>query len=172
MYLMDDLKKWKAIYRLLDCVSTEPFDCGTLCGKACCLQNEKEEMGIYLFPGEHRFLMQFADASDWLEWETQDPSELGFPSSWKEPVYFIKCSAKGQCERNRRPLQCRMFPLKPVIGDNGVLELIWNDEELPYRCPIIEKQMPVHDDFYKATYTVWKHLLMDERFFDLVMMWS
>ena len=71
-----------------------------------------------------------------------------------------------------RPLQCRIFPLKPVIGDSGVLEMIWNDEELPYSCPIIENNMPIHDDFYKATYTVWSHLLKDPRIFDLIMMWS
>ena len=35
-YLMDDINKWKAVYRLLDRVSTLPSDCGKLCGSACC----------------------------------------------------------------------------------------------------------------------------------------
>ena len=168
MYLMDDVRKWKAIYRLLDHVSAEVFDCGTLCGSACCMNQGAEELGIYLFPGEEKLLM----GQNWLEWETQDPSELGFPDSWTEPVYFVKCKTPPVCPRTMRPLQCRTFPLKPVIGENGVLEMIWNDEELPYQCPIIEKNMPIHDDFYKATYTVWTHLLQDPRIMDLVLLWS
>ena len=178
---MDDVNKWKAVYRLLDAVNTEVFDCGSLCGSACCRPaRDEEEMGIYLFPGEHLLFLDekgFSEedkkkAADWLEWETQDPSELGFPDSWKGPVYFVKCKTSPVCPRKMRPLQCRTFPLKPVIGDSGVLEMIWNDEELPYSCPIIENNMPIHDDFYKATYTVWSHLLKDPRIFDLIMMWS
>ena len=186
-YLMDDVKKWEAVYRLLNMVNTEMYDCGALCSSACCMaNNSSEEMGIYLFPGEHRLLLKLLNIniddannsdcsawnSDWLEWSEQDPADLGFPPSWTDPVYFLKCKSAPACMRNIRPLQCRTFPLKPVIGDQGVLELIWNDEELPYECPIIERNMPVHDDFYKATYTVWSHLMRDKRIFELVMMWS
>ena len=208
---MDEIRKWKAVYRLLDQVNTEVFDCGTLCGSACCgCSSQDHEMGIYLFPGEHLLLQEICGirqncgipeavfgqpagaraakesaltgegavltgreaASVWLEWETQDPRELGFPDSWTDPVYFVICRTAPNCPRKWRPLQCRTFPLKPVFGENGVLELIWNDEELPYACPIIENNLPVHDDFYKATYTVWTHLLRDPRIFDLVVSWS
>ena len=201
-YLMDDVKKWMAVYRLLDHVSTEVFDCGTLCDHACCMgrnpaflpvsdfeqidwedTSSKEtffthvsgfssdnDLGIYLFPGEQQML-EIMDDTGWLQIETQDPKECGFPASWTEPVYFVKCKTPPKCPRNWRPLQCRTFPLKPVFGDSGVLELIWNDEELPYSCPLIEQNAPIHDDFYKATYTVWSHLVRDPRIFDLVMMW-
>ena len=192
MFLMDDVRRWKAVYRLLNQVETEVFDCGTLCGSACCAcAGNREEMGIYLFPGEHLLLQEAAaeeavdsaatEAADkaaapeikgWLEWTCEDPRELGFPDSWTEPVYFLTCKTAPSCPRQLRPLQCRTFPLKPVIGENGVLEMIWNDEELPYSCPIIEKNMPIHDDFYKATYTVWTHLMRDRRIMDLVLGWS
>lgn len=173
-YPMDRIEKWAAVYRLLDHVSTREFDCGTLCGSACCrCFPSGEDMGIYLFPGEYRFL-EAAGAlkMDWMEPEFQDPAELGFPESWTEPVCFLHCRTAPHCPRHLRPLQCRTFPLKPVIGANGVLEMIWNDEELPYTCPIIEQNMPIHDDFYKATYTVWTHLLRDRRILDLVLSWS
>lgn len=174
MDYMDDIRRWRAVYRLLDMVETEVFDCGLLCGSACCKSYADDpDMGIYLFPGEHLLLKELcAEDKEWLKWETQDPEELGFPASWKQSVYFVKCQDPSACRRRFRPLQCRTFPLKPVIGDQGVLELIWNDEELPYRCPIIQKNMPVHDDFYRATYTVWTHLMKDRRIFDLVMLWS
>lgn len=171
---MDDLRKWKAVYRLLNQVSTREFDCGTLCGSACCMAaDSQEDMGIYLFPGEYRFLLsEGALDPDWVEMEFQDPAESGFPASWTEPVCFLRCKSAPVCRRSFRPLQCRTFPLKPVIGDSGVLELIWNDEELPYVCPVIEGNLPLHDDFYKATYTVWTHLLHDPRILELILSWS
>jgi len=176
---MDDSRKWEAVYRLLDTVNTREFDCGTLCSSACCTWQkssddsaEAQEMGIYLFPGEYQFLEQKGVFTrDWFTVQQQDPAEAGFPESWTGPVYFLQCRTAPVCQRKLRPLQCRMFPLKPVIDDSGVLELIWNDEDLPYCCPIIENRMPVHDDFYKATYTVWRHLLKDPRFMDLVLSW-
>ncbi|MBR6350173.1 MAG: carbohydrate kinase [Lachnospiraceae bacterium] len=172
-YLMDDVRKWKAVYRLLDHVETETFDCGTLCGSACCMCRDAEkEMGIYLFPGEHLLLRESEKEQNWLTWERQDPAEIGFPESWEGPVYFVNCQTPPKCPRKWRPLQCRTFPLKPVIGESGVLEMIWDDDELPYTCPIIEKNMPIHDSFYKDTYTVWTHLLKDPRILDLVLSWS
>ena len=212
-YLMDDITRWKAVYRLLDRVNTEVFDCGSLCGSACCMCYSSreyadvdakaavesgrsplcfkdislkedtagtvydggvsdEDMGIYLFPGEHLLLQRKDIDTGWLTWDKQDPHELGFPPSWTGPVYFVKCKTPPVCPRKWRPLQCRTFPLKPVFADTGVLELIWNDEDLPYVCPLIEQNAPIHDDFYKATYTVWSHLLKDRRIFDLIMMWS
>jgi len=173
MYPMDDVRKWKAVYRLLNMVETEVFDCGSLCGSACCLaQGADSEMGIYLFPGEQLIFENEDTDSSWLSFEKQDPEELGFPDSWDGPVYFVKCLAAPSCPRKLRPLQCRTFPLKPVLDENGVLELIWNDDELPYSCPLIEQNAPVHDDFYRATYTVWTHLMQDKRIFDLILSWS
>ena len=170
---MDDIRKWKAIYRLLNHVETEVFDCGTLCGNACCIcKDATNDVGIYLFPGEHLLLRESEKELDWLTWEEQDQKDIGFPDSWTAPVYFVNCKTPPLCPRNWRPLQCRTFPLKPVIDENGVLELIWEDEQLPYTCPIIEQNMPIHDDFYKATYTVWMHLLRDPRIMDLVLSWS
>lgn len=173
MFLMDDLKKWKAVYRLLDMVQTEVFDCGTLCGNACCLSGwEESDMGIFLLPGEHLLLKEADPEGKCFEWEALSPEEVEFPKSWDEPVYFVRCVNPPHCRRDIRPVQCRTFPLKPVIGESGVLEMIWNDDELPYVCPLIEGNFPIHDSFYKATYTVWSHLIRDKRIFDLVSVWS
>ena len=173
LFPMDDIRKWKAIYRLLNHVEIEVYDCGTLCDNACCVcKDATKDVGIYLFPGEHLFLRESEKEQDWLIWEEQDQKDIGFPDSWTSPVFFVNCKTPPVCPRQWRPLQCRTFPLKPVIDENGVLELIWEDEKLPYTCPIIEQNMPIHDDFYRATYTVWLHLLRDPRIMDLVLSWS
>ena len=67
-----------------------------------------------------------------------------------------------------RPFQCRTYPLSPYLSPEGVLELVYNDEELPYSCPLIEDEIPLNGDFVKATYTVWKHLILDPHIYDLV----
>ena len=43
-------------------------------------------------------------------------------------------------------------------------------DELPYECPLITDFVRLNDDFIKATYTCWKHLLRDSKILDLVMM--
>ena len=64
-------RQWQAIYRLLDRVSPVPYDCGKLCGSACCTisgDHPDEEMGIYLYPGEE----QIHDQDDpWLCWTVE-----------------------------------------------------------------------------------------------------
>ena len=48
-------RTYRAIYRLLDRVSPVPFDCGTICGAACCnAAAEDESLGMMLLPGEEK----------------------------------------------------------------------------------------------------------------------
>ena len=163
-------RTWEAIYRLLDKVSPVDYDCGKLCGAACCTCNDsssEDELGIYLYPGEDKI----HDKKDsWLDWTVENAEDFEFPDSWSGKVYFVKCKTPPICPRNKRPFQCRTFPLTPHIDEDGQLELIYNDVELPYTCPLIEDQIPLNDDFVKATYTVWSHLIRDPLIYDLVEM--
>ena len=45
-----------------------------------------------------------------------------------------------------------------------------NDEELPYKCPLLDGNIMLNEDFVKATYTVWAHLIRDPLIYDLVEM--
>ena len=160
-------RTWRAIYRLLDHVSPIDGDCGKLCGAACCTCGDElvEDFGIYLYSGEDAI---HSRKSDWLEWTVEDAEDYDFPDSWIGKVYFVKCKTPPHCPREMRPFQCRTYPLSPYLSPEGVLELVYNDEELPYSCPLIEDEIPLSDDFVKATYTVWKHLIRDPHIYDLV----
>ncbi|MBR5229841.1 MAG: hypothetical protein IKW01_03200, partial [Firmicutes bacterium] len=68
----------------------------------------------------------------------------------------------------KRPLQCRTYPLAPYLTEEGFLEMLYNDEDLPYSCPLIEEEIPLNESFVKATYTVWAHLIRDPLIYDLV----
>ena len=170
-------RTYKAIYRLLNAVSPLDFDCGRLCGEACCTEERpkaaEEElndapgtaMGIYLLPGEDKI----HDKKDkWLSWSEENTEDYDFPASWKGKVFFVQCQGPSNCNRLMRPMQCRTFPLSPHIDDEGILSLVYNDMDLPYRCPLIEDEMPLNDSFIQATFTVWKHLIEDPLIYDLV----
>lgn len=122
-------------------------------------------MGIYLYPGEHKIHNK---KDDWLEWTIEDSGEFEFPDSWNGPVYFVRCKTPPVCPREKRPLQCRTYPLAPYLTEDGFLQMVYNDEDLPYRCPLIDEEIPLNDSFVKATYTVWAHLLRDPLIYDLV----
>nr|MCR4805553.1 hypothetical protein [Clostridia bacterium] len=44
----------------------------------------------------------------------------------------------------------------------------YNDLDMPYRCPLIEEQIPLNDDFVEATQRAWDMLIQDPRVRDLV----
>lgn len=108
-------------------------DCGALCGAACCHADEDGQGGVYLFPGEAERLR----ACDWVAGT--------LPGSFA-PV--MMCD--GHCERDRRPLGCRIFPLTPARGKNGR----WTvrlDVRARAMCPLVRSGINgLNPDFVKA----------------------
>ena len=95
-------------------------DCGQLCGAACCQPDEDGQGGVFLFPGEEALL---ADA-DWGRIEPRRPG-------WIAPI--LRCD--GPCNREMRPLGCRIFPLTPVVGKDGVWTVRMDVRARPM-CPL------------------------------------
>ncbi|MBQ9550198.1 MAG: hypothetical protein IJU87_05225 [Lachnospiraceae bacterium] len=161
--------EYRAIYRFLDRVSPLSYDCGSLCGSVCCGKGDDshwdEKLGIYLLPGEDKVHDR---KDDWLFWSEESTDEYEFPYSWNGKVFFVRCKNAPNCPREKRPIQCRTYPLSPHFPDEGHLTLIWNVSELPYTCPLIKERMQLNPDFVKATYTVWKHLVRDPLILDLI----
>ena len=114
------------LYRMFDHVTPAKSDCGVLCDHICC---RGDEGGMYLFPGEksvYRLLNP-----DWIRIEQSD-----FTYSWegkkkKLPIAFCK----GKCDRYQRPLACRIFPLTPILTDQGSLKIIV-DPRAKSMCPL------------------------------------
>ena len=74
------------------------FDCGQMCGKACCAPDEDGQGGMYLFPGEEGL---FAGEN----WCHILPGSI-------PPI--LVCDAP--CPREKRPLACRIFPATPYFS--------------------------------------------------------
>ena len=92
-------------------------DCGRVCGARCCRPLEGEETGMLLFPGE-------AEAYD---------GKAGFEVRKTARGDLLICS--GICDREDRPLSCRLFPLLPVIGDDGKVRAV-TDLRAKAVCPL------------------------------------
>lgn len=92
-------------------------DCGRVCGARCCRPLEGEETGMLLFPGE-------ADAyAGKPGWQVREAARGN----------LVICP--GTCERDERPLSCRLFPLLPVIADDGGIRVV-TDLRAKAVCPL------------------------------------
>jgi len=81
-------------FRILGDFTPINGDCGELCGKNCCKGDRST--GMLLFPGE----------STTLEVISENGGRLAV--------------CRGTCDRNERPLSCRIFPFFPVIVNGRV----------------------------------------------------
>ena len=96
-------------------------DCGRICGSACCRSLDGEETGMLLFPGEEALYEHKTDVS--IRRTTAG--------------YMLVCN--GSCDRNSRPLACRMFPLLPTIRDGEIHVEV--DARAHAVCPLARQGM-------------------------------
>ena len=138
---------YKSIYDFYGDTTPLCVDCGKLCGGACCKSDDNEETGMYLFPGEEKLF-------------TSNPDFKIIDSEFlygKNRAKLLVC--KGVCDRNIRPLSCRIFPIIPYIkGDD--FSLIF-DPRAKSLCPLtsLSDIDELDKDFIKKTKKVTKLLL-------------
>ena len=92
-------------------------DCGRVCGARCCRPLEGEETGMLLFPGEAE---AYADREGWTVRRASQGDMVVCP---------------GTCDREERPLSCRLFPLLPLIGNDGEIRVV-TDLRARAVCPL------------------------------------
>ncbi len=114
---MNAKKLYKYLYKKLENITPIGVDCGQLCGAACC--EGDGETGMYLFPFEEQM---YDGTEDWLEIYDSDFIIDG------NPVKIAICD--GTCDRKKRPLSCRIFPLFKCDGG------LKNDLRAVHICPL------------------------------------
>lgn len=131
-------KMYDKIFKIMGDLTPLKADCGTLCGCACCKGDEN--IGMRLFPFEQ--------------------SEL----SVKELENGVRLAAcDGTCERDKRPLACRIFPFFPTIDEKGRI-FVEADFRGARLCPLIthSDEIIFNPKFFKALKKVGKILAKDE----------
>lgn len=147
---------YQTAYQIINKTTPLRFDCGKLCGGACCQnlpadEEAGEDSGMYLFPGEEKLL----ETAAFLE---IIPVEFEFnPGS---PIFLATC--KGQCDRDLRPLACRIFPLTPYLTPKEILVIRIDPRAIPI-CPLAGEpdRNNLHPDFINAVRKTCRLLLSD-----------
>lgn len=129
-------------YALLEEVTPLTTDCGAVCDGRCCRESADSE-GMLLFPGEEVLL---ADAG-----YTIRPADGG---------YLLTCG--GTCDRQKRPLSCRIFPLFPILTEEGRVKAVYDPRG--YRmCPLVREcaHVPLDREFVRRVRRVGRLLTAD-----------
>ncbi len=122
-------------------------DCGRLCGGACCQGDEAT--GMLLFPGEEALYAHCAFAH---------VLPAGF-SLGRQGVSLLVC--QGRCERENRPLACRLFPLFLRFREDGSTRVVM-DRRARALCPLTGYGLSALDSaFLDAARTAYDLLLAD-----------
>lgn len=117
---------------LLDKKTPLKSDCGRVCGGACCESDEDGQGGMLLFPGEEALY---------------DPLPEGWSVRSDDAVLpgALLLTCDGRCDREKRPLSCRLFPLLPT-PDGAVM-----DRRAWAVCPLMESgKKGLNPDFVEA----------------------
>ena len=136
-------KLYKKVNDILSFSTPLHKDCGKLCGKKCCKGDE--ETGMLLFPFEKTTLAV--------------KEENG--------VRVAVCS--GTCNREERPLSCRIFPFFPYINAEGKIEVKRDLRGLSV-CPLvaISDEVKWNRGFLFRVKRVGQLLKKDEAIFDFL----
>ena len=119
-------------------------DCGRICGARCCRSCEGEETGMLLFPGEEGL---YREKDGWRILDTESGKLVICP---------------GKCDREERPLACRLFPLLPVIR-NGRVRAV-TDQRARAVCPLARQGIRALDpEFTEAVREAGEALAAEEK---------
>lgn len=137
--MMNSAYVYLQLYRLFDSNTPLEVDCGKLCGSACC---KGDDSGMFLFPGEKEVYKLLNP--DGMRIENSDLTYNYNGKDYSVPILF--CG--GDCDRYIRPLACRIFPLTPVLNDDGKIEII-TDPRAKSICPLAKT---LHLDEYDENF--------------------
>ena len=130
--VVNALEAVMAARELLGGVTPLKRDCGRWCGGACCQSDEDGQGGMLLFPGEEKL---YADLPPGFSLEKNDQVLPG--------ALLLVCS--GSCDRDARPLSCRLFPLLPTRRGARMDRRAWAV------CPLMESgKQGLNPDFVQA----------------------
>ncbi len=123
---MSTEKTIKKVYKILQKVTPLKNDCGKICNIECCKGDS--ETGMILFPGEDKIL--------------EDIGGFTIKSDTSERKILI---CNGSCNRNYRPIACRIFPLFPLLHDGSIYVI--DDPRAKGICPLLYDEIKLNKSF-------------------------
>lgn len=127
---------------LLENVTPLDTDCGAVCDGRCCRPSE-DSIGMLLLPGEEKLL-----------------GDAGFCIVPADGGNLLTCD--GNCRRERRPFACRVFPLFPYVGEDGIVRAVYDPRSFRL-CPLTRNcaHVRLRRDFVRAVRRAGTLLMSD-----------
>ena len=147
------------LYELLSVPMTD-FDCGELCAPLnegipiCC--DRKRTIPI-LFKDELRW---HRGGRFWKKSGCRSRDEREIAEEIDDIYEVARCPGPGACDRNKRALVCRFFPLEPYVDSQGnILTLRFNNDE-GHECPLADMGISVfRQEYLRNAEIVWENIL-------------
>ncbi len=118
-------------YSILDRETPLRSDCGRMCNSKCCKGSDDD--GMLLFPGEEELFRSRED----------------FTVFYDERYNSYCVSCHGVCDRNIRPLSCRIFPYMIYLNDD-LKPAIAPDIRAIEFCPVLKSEIKLDKKFLRA----------------------
>ena len=128
-------------YKILENETPLEFDCGKICNGKCCKGDENT--GMLLFPGEENLIDENMKIK-----VTENGDKIAV--------------CNGSCNRNKRPLSCRIYPFFPLVKefkDRKRIKIIF---DLRADCPLCSGEYEYNKEFLRRLKRVGKTLLNNE----------
>lgn len=127
---------------LLKNVTPLDTDCGNVCDGRCC-RPSAESVGMLLLPGEENLL-----------------ADEGFTIVSVGGGNLLTCN--GSCRREMRPFACRVFPLFPYVGEDGLVRAVYDPRSWRL-CPLTRNcaHVRLKPDFVRAVRRAGTLLMRD-----------
>ena len=136
------------LYELLEDVTPLSWDCGMLCGAACCKGTDRD--GMILFPGERELF----------------ESMSGFSIHHNERYGYDVLVCEGVCEREVRPLSCRIYPYFFYVTEEFVR--VAPDVRAIRHCPLVDDKMVLSRTFLRRMRMCAEVIRMDKNLYDFI----
>ncbi len=127
---------------LLKDVTPLDTDCGKVCDGRCC-RPSADSVGMLLLPGEEELL-----------------ADEGFTIAPADGGHLLTCD--GTCRREIRPFACRVFPLFPYVGEDGLVRAVYDPRSWRL-CPLTRNcaHVRLRRDFVRAVRRAGTMLMRD-----------
>lgn len=141
---MDNIRLYTKAYEQLNRITPLRFDCGQLCNQVCC--RGTDNAGMWLFPGEEEILAKETS----FEIRPMERQLLN-----GKLLLWIVC--RGKCNRESRPLSCRIFPLLPRLTEKDIIA-IDIDPRAKGICPLARGRDQLQMEFVRKVGQVCREL--------------
>lgn len=128
-------------YSLLRNETPLSFDCGKICNGKCCKGDDNT--GMLLFPGEENLIDENIEIK-----VTENGDKIAV--------------CNGSCDRNKRPLSCRIYPLFPLVVKEDDIEKVKTVIDIKADCPLNDCEYKFKKAFLRKVKRVGKYLLLNE----------